>query len=96
MSSLSSSGAVLSFPVSASSLSLPSSRSARSQWQEALSVRAAKRNCYLVDVSGRTDRVMAALRRRRVYFIFVLPALLDGLCRHLLSTAARRDVCSVL
>ena len=61
MSSLSSSGTVVSVPVSASpSSSPPSSGGARTQWLVALSLRLTRSHSALADVLGRTD-----LYRRR-------------------------------
>ena len=68
MPSLSSSGAVVFVPVSASSSSPPSS-GAGVQWLVALSMRPARSHCSLADMLGGTARVMAALRRKRATWI---------------------------
>ena len=69
MSSLSSSGAVVSVPVPASSSSPPSRGGARIQWLVALSMRVARSHSSLADVLGGTARVMAALRQRKGIWI---------------------------
>ena len=69
MSSLTSSGAVVSVPVSASSSSPPSSGGARIQQLVALSVRPARSHCPPADTLGKTARVIAASRRRKANLI---------------------------
>ena len=66
MSSLSSSGVVVSVLVSPSSSSPPSSGGARIQWLMALSVRLARSHSTRADGLGRTARVMAAPRWRAI------------------------------
>ena len=68
-SSLSSSGAVVSVPVSASSSSaLQSTGGAGTLWLVALSLRPARNHSALADGLGKTARVMAAPRRRRAIY----------------------------
>ena len=86
MSSLSSSGAVVSVPVSASSSSPPTSGGARTQWLAALSTTAARSHCCPADMFGKTARVMAARRQRREIWVS---------CFHLCGRAVA-DICCAL
>ena len=87
MSSLSPSGAVVSVPVLASPSSPPSRGGARIQWLVALSMRVARSHSSLADVLGRTARGCSSLEEG--YLDFVLPSVLEGFCRHLMTFAGR-------